>query len=141
MQCFECGTREAVNFGHLCQLCKDALQRKQKAHEARLKSFRYKGSHFADECATCHRKETVLWVVSFQMSDGVAPDCFSIGAGGVVTGVWCEECIAGMVGKPEIESGLTFSDIHDIKFLKKCYQPPMTQAVQDVCEVLKAAGF
>lgn len=135
MLCFRCELREGANFSPLCQVCQDQREQEYQKQIAREKGFIYKDEYgkrqFADECATCHRKETVLWIVSFRTTDAVQREArFRLGAGGPVTGVWCEDCIAGMVGKPEIESGLTFTGIHDIKFLKKCYEPPMDHIAQ-----------
>src|SRR6266568_4968183 len=125
MICFRCELRKCANFSPLCQVCQDQREQKYQKQVAREKQFVYKKTYYADECATCHRKEAVLWIVSFRTSDTTLEGASFLRACGPVTGVWCEDCISGMVGKPEIESGLTFTGIHDIKFLKKCYEPPI----------------
>lgn len=146
MLCFICELRECANFSPLCQTCKDLREQEYKKQIAREKQFVYKDENgwkmqYADECATCHRKETVLWIVSFRTSDTTLEGASFLRASGPVTGVWCEDCISGMVGKPEIESGLTFTGIHDIKFLKKCYEPPMDNIAQEVVSILKGTEF
>ncbi len=145
MLCLRCCICEGTNFGLYCQRCKDYLtqehQRKLQNAKERRKLFRYKGGQYADNCATCHREETTLWIVSFGVGDAVAGESFSFGATGPVTGVWCDECIAGMVGNPEIESGLTFKGIHDIQFLKKCYEPQLDTVALQAVEVLRGLDF
>lgn len=134
MKCWACGIYETENFDTWCRSCNEDAERRAQAEQARKKLFRYRGAQYSDACQSCQRKETVLWIVALPSRKS------SIGGDEKVVGTWCDGCIQEMVESDEREADQTFEG-KSILFLKKCYAPPFTQAMKEVCDVLTSLDF